>query len=613
MTMRRTAILVVLMPLLLFSCRKEEGVSLEIFAEQFGGDVKLTVDGKYADWDDGDSIRINATTATVSRQSGHAYISNVVASSVNRAVFPSSLCGPIASDEVTITLPSEYTYRTSTAGQVLEMPMAAASAAESPLHFKHLTGALQVTVKGDTMPLTIEKIVVSSNLYQLNGNRTLDLGNIGSQTAAPAANEAQKSVAMLFDDVVIGASDSVNVVIPVAPVDSGNIFTITIVTRSRGTRYRYQRTQSRGGALARNVMAYAVATATDAAHVTKENLFQGQGTPGVPFQLSSAADFHLMLDAFEGDWKLKSGSKRYKECSYKLTDSIDLAGDAISPIGVFTNGQIFDGNGFAIKNFTINSTEESSIYSCALFKTLGGGATITNLVVSDVTLRHTGTTSKLDLSPLCATPRRCTIQDCTVKNVDFDLSGEISKINYGGIIANLQDTTTVSGCRVIGAVDIPEFTGTLCFGGIVGYIVRSESLSSSAYPTALITSCILENIGLTTSAKTIYAGGFIGYKMSIATTLSYSSFSGTMTTVSTSATTAGGLIGRCDNNVSNTAMLYYNDTASGSITATTGTGTSRLGRLIGRVVGTSAVNDGSVSTVTLMLNGTAVNKDIGSD
>lgn len=609
MTMRRTAILVVLMPLLLFSCRKEEGVSLEIFAEQFGGDAKLTVDGKYADWDDGDTIRINATTATVSRQSGHAYISNVVASSVNRAVFPSSLCGPIASDEVTITLPSEYTYRSSAAGQVLEMPMAAASAAESPLHFKHLTGALQVTVKGDTMPLTIEKIVVSSNRYQLNGNRTLDFGNIEAQTAAPAANEAQKSVAMLFDDVVIGASDSVNVVIPIAPVDSNNIFTITIVTRSRGTRYRYQRTQSRGGALARNVMAYAVATATDAAHVTKENLFQGQGTPGVPFQLSSAADFRLMLDAFEGGWKLKSGSKSYKECSYKLTDSIDLAGDAISPISISANWQLFNGNGFAIKNFTINSTEESSIYSCALFKTLGTGATLSNLIVSDVTLRHSGTATQLDLSPLCARPVKCTINNCTVRNVDVELSGNITTINYGGIMANLGDSTIISGCRVKGPVEIPEFTGTLHYGGIIGNMYKADSLSDC--PSAIISGCVVENGGLVARAKTVFAGGFIGYIIYVVTSLSSSSYSGDMNIATTSYTNAGGMIGYC--NTTSISVTYTGNTAEGSITATTGTGTSRLGRLIGRVVGASPTNSGSTSTVTLMLNGTAVNKDIGSD
>lgn len=135
--MKKTHILATLLALLtLAGCEKvDDGVDgmVEIFAESMSGG-KVLLDGANSTWVTGDQIRLNGTTATVTRRDDRAYISSDGLADVNRAVYPASLVGSsLTSNTVSIEFPRYYHYRTGDGGQqVLDLPMAAYSTGNNP-------------------------------------------------------------------------------------------------------------------------------------------------------------------------------------------------------------------------------------------------------------------------------------------------------------------------------------------------------------------------------------------------------------------------------------------------------------------------------------------------
>lgn len=595
-----------LLSVLLLSCRKETDSLLEVVADRFGGDDKLQLDGKYSVWESGDLIRLNGTTAEVVRNSnGHAYIAASAADDVNMAVFPSTLCNTLAGETVTVSLPHDYTYRTADGLQVLPMPMAAVSAGSSPLHFRHLTGALMLKISG---PLVLESVTVSSDKYQLSGNRTLNFGDIGSQAPIVAANALDRQVTMHFDGTAIDGT--LDVILPLAPVGADNVFTVSINARRRGTRYNYRRTQASGGSLGQNVIAYAaIDDIMGGSHTDSTYLFPGTGTLQSPFQIATPADFLLMVEAFNNQWyPTHQRTKTYDKMYYILTDSLDMQGASIEPLISFDSNITFNGNGYAIKNLVINSRDAR----CALFSNIENQAAVENLIMRNTTLRHTSNTNNiLYLSPLCAQSGICSITNCIVDGVTLDISGTSGNLYYGGIVACCKNgTTTMNSCSVTGNFStLNPITKTLQYGGIIG---RAEESST----TLNISSCSVNvNNYSITSTNSITFGGILGYMSYSSAVIDDCSWNGAMTLTSNNAVIAGGMVGRCIYGSGSGIFLTVNNncSATGSITAN-GTGSSYMGAYVGMANNTSHISipgtipDGLVMT----LNGNAVTKTIGN-
>ncbi len=256
--------------ILLFSCTKEESDGngmIEIFAERMGNGSKVLLDGAHSSWVDGDSIRINSDKVVVERINDHAYIRYAAPLSINRAVYPALLAsGNLSSDNVTITFPAYYHYRTDGSGhQLLDLPMAARSEDDDPMQFKHLTGALYITVTNTAaVPLTLQSVTIQSNIYQLNGTRSIDLSDLDNIGSVFTTDADLKTVTLVFDTgYTLSANASIKVMIPIMPVggNGNNIFTIKVRSTSAGQAnfYLNSRKQPSGSdhALARNQLGYA--------------------------------------------------------------------------------------------------------------------------------------------------------------------------------------------------------------------------------------------------------------------------------------------------------------------------------------------------------------------
>ena len=265
---------IAVMLLLVAGCRKDSTIDgMLIVSESMRGDSKAMVDDLSLNWVAGESIRINSEDMNiVVNGENQAYIENVPASSVYRALYPATLnsSASLDDDNVTVTIPDTYTYNVNDGKQVLEVPMAARSTDGSRLYFKHLTAAITVEITNYYgFAVLVDSVVVTSSdagtAYQISGVTSINLAdaNMGITTNSnPTA--AQKKVKMIFGDGVhamkIDQGATKKVQVPVLPVGNGNKFSISVTVHKDGdaaVTKTFTKTQGTGGAMGRAKMAYA--------------------------------------------------------------------------------------------------------------------------------------------------------------------------------------------------------------------------------------------------------------------------------------------------------------------------------------------------------------------
>ena len=479
---------------------------------------KVLIDDTTSTWVDGDSIRINGDKVVVEHINGRTYIHYPSPQSINRAVYPASLAsGTLNSDNVTLTLPAYYHYRTDASHkQILELPMAARSEGSEPLTFMHLTGALYVTVtNGATEPLTLHSIIVSSNRYQLNGSRTVDFNSISTTGAVLSNNSNERSVTLLFDTgYTLAANASLKVMLPVWPVGGGgynNLFTVKVksCSASQDNFYLYSRTQPSGvdHVLERKQVGYAPVSIT--ASGTGSPLDQVNGH----YVVRTPLEFQLMTKA------ITAGSVLPNTAAIDIYEDLDMQGFSIDPINNRDFRGTLDGHNHTIDNLTINSITPGNAGSfCALFKSLLTKTLIRNLTLNNITLRHQRlTNNQLYIAAFAAeyennqnqTADTLTFENCTANISSIIIENARGAIYFGGLLANCSGRYAhqkIINCQV----NIPNTSNqtisgntSVFWGGFIGYIGTSETIIKNS-------SCV-DNIALAVT-NYLYAGGLIGKK-----------------------------------------------------------------------------------------------------
>ena len=245
---------------------------MQLVAEGFGGGQKAAVSGNAAYWIDGETVRINGADYTVQLSGSTAYVQNVTEADVYRALYPNTLNSTASLDgnTLTVSIPATYTYRESDGRQALGLPMAAYGTSDDRLLFRHLTAAVTVEVVNHYgFTIEVDSVVVSSNAYQLSGDKALTLGATPDVGAATTATASRRRVKVAFDggtslQVLSGQTRQVQV--PVLPVGNDNRFTVEVRVHKADeaeVTCLFSRTQGDGGsgyALPRATMGYAPAT-----------------------------------------------------------------------------------------------------------------------------------------------------------------------------------------------------------------------------------------------------------------------------------------------------------------------------------------------------------------
>lgn len=511
--MKKTHILATLLALLtLAGCEKvDDGVDgmVEIFAESMSGG-KVLLNGANSTWVSGDQIRLNGTTATVTCLDDHAYISNAAMQSTNRALYPASLeVANWGTDNPVVTLPAYYHYRTDDSGhQLLDLPMAAYSnSTTTPLQFKHLTGALYVTVKNTgATPRTLQSVTVKSNKYALNGMLRVAL-NTTDLVTSTEGGESRRSVTLVFDEeVTLDNNESVRVMIPVRPVGSDNNFTIEVKSYASGQQSSYlsSKTQPSGSdhSLARNELGYApmdIPVGETTVPVLTLNVNK--------YEIYTPFEFKLMTEAIRGNWFSNNSAKYY------LMNDIDMTGIELIPIDNINFIGTIEGNNHTISNLTIKGVKVSDSVFCGLFLKSGFGVTFQNITFDSLRLINENVeSSKLFVGAIEAynsytSEATKNFSNCTVNIRHFDDGGATGDVYFGGLIGCLegeQAPISISNCHVLSRNLL--FQGNnIWWGGLIGKITKGFTNIASSSWTGVGTTSIAAN-------TTVRIGGLIGYK-----------------------------------------------------------------------------------------------------
>ena len=587
--------------LLLAACQKEEEPRwLEVTTESYSGS-KVVVDGVASAWADGDELRVNSTCVTIHKSGDRYYIdaTEANATGVNRALYPASLSATaLTGDAVTITLPTSYRYRTDGTGhQLIELPMAACEAAGERLCFKHLTGAMYFTIENSYgTTLQLDRLSVTSDNYCLSGSRNIDFGDLTSVEPDDEGGEADHTVSLLFDDVSLGDGESLTVIIPVAPVGADNHFTVNVSAHHEGTRYTYSRTQSTGGALARNQLGYATTDIETGENVTTGALFEWEYSYGMyVYHISSPEEFALMVDAINNKWSYLNSNKTfyYYKNNFKITRDIDMTGYTIPPITGF-NGENFDGNGHTIHNLTISSNTGY----CGLFKTLSA-VTISGLTIDGISLQCSGSDNQY-CAPLACETSSTSVKYCNISSVSMSISDNGYNKYIGGLIAKSGSSDTISNCNITQSVNISVTNGVIYYGGIVGS-------ATPAGQSVFIRNCNIDVSGTSLSSNSnIFYGGVAGYVTANAE-IKYCHWEGTSTSITSGGTIRlGGLIGR----ITSTTLTLTSCNGEGSFT--TEQTNSYFGKCCGQVSIGIGANTFNSCDFSVEVNSVALSSNTGS-
>lgn len=537
---------------------------IEIFAERMGNGSKVLLDGAHSSWVDGDSIRINSDKVVVERINDHAYIRYAAPLSINRAVYPASLAsGNLSSDNVTITFPAYYHYRTDGSGhQLLDLPMAARSEGDDPMQFKHLTGALYITVTNTAaVPLTLQSVTVQSNRYKLNGTKTINLNDLDNISPSTGANDAC-SVSLLFDTgYTLASNASLKVMLPIMPVggNGNNIFTIIVRSTSaeQANFYLNSRKQPSGSdhALARNQLGYAPIEIT----ATNEQIPLDQ--VGGKYVVRTPLEFSAMAHSITNGTVSNTSN-------FEILENLDMSGLTITSISNSSFIGTINGNNHNISNLTINSVIQSGTHYCALFHNTGNGITLKNIQLNGLTLN--------------------------VQNVGS------STLKIAGLIAEIPSSgkLTLSNCSInFNTINGGSTTGNLYFGGLLGETSAVLSINNCHVTT---TSAI------SLSGREIYAGGLVGSSGTVKTEITSSSWDGEMNFTATSNIRIGGYIGHKTGN----QFVVSGSRIAGTIRATSNGSTQYLGALIGHYVSPGLAEITNLTkTISLILNSASIAND----
>ncbi len=267
---------------------------------------------------------------------------------------------------------------------------------------------------------------------------------------------------------------------------------------------------------------------------------EGNGTKDSPYLISSAGNLLWMSAQVK-----KTAGPTFDGMYFEQVCDIDLNGLAIQSIGYYFGnenamaafGGHYDGNGYAIKNGTIQAYDTqhdfTTDYGHGLFGVIYG-AVIENVVLDDVQIVGAGVTGAIvgrSASPLVTDSNfakfniisGCEVKD-SVKIITRRSSGKFTTYGFDnnyragrlGSICGMAFATLIDGCTSAASYTFSGDYGLV--GGIVGTAGLNSEISNCAYTgsmtlydtSATQTCCYGGIIGLispTTSWGTAYIGG----------------------------------------------------------------------------------------------------------
>lgn len=248
------------------------GGVIYLTAEGYGdSNTKVSVQDETVIWETGDVIGINYNgKLDVTVSDGKAYVSDPQFTTVC-ALYPCpSENGFFISSSPTITVPATYSsannYMVGTR-QHISLPMGSyysGSTTPTSLTFRHVSAAVKVMLwNACSQDIIVDKVVVKTDTYRINGSVSLDLtkNDLGVAASYESSSASDRSVTIQFPSLgegalVIAAGDNTkSVQVPILPIGADNV-TIDVYAHTAGfsTSLKVYSYTASSPALARNRM-----------------------------------------------------------------------------------------------------------------------------------------------------------------------------------------------------------------------------------------------------------------------------------------------------------------------------------------------------------------------
>ena len=144
-------------------------------------------------------------------------------------------------------------------------------------------------------------------------------------------------------------------------------------------------------------------------------------------------DIQVFVDYIEGDWIIVDSYEKLKNSIGKgniyLTNDIDCGGQVLSLGREF--GHIFEGNGYSVKNFTVEKSGSALMPSVSVFQSLTAGAEIRNVKFENVTFTFFGVekATKIKVAALAKEGTDCVISNVSITGtIETDYTGEFERL-----------------------------------------------------------------------------------------------------------------------------------------------------------------------------------------
>lgn len=473
------------LPLLFFSCTKQQGLTIFTVSVEPSAAVKMTVADTLYSWQEGDNIWVNGSTGTVAFTDESPTVSFQDETVTNwagnyYAAFPAGICSSgTTSGTLSVTLPAVYQYSQASDGkQQLSMPMVAHSTG-SHLLFRHLTAALIVKIPAVGGNVVLDYVAVRSSVSALSGNATVDAS---SDTPQPTfVSDTSHTVTLLFDNDSLSLGVSRKVMLPIPQVPAGNKFTVTVLAHTTGDSpvyYLFNQEQSTGGALFRNTIAYAPVPSLPQFNGVP---LVGSGTVDSPYLIHNHVDYRTFLD------NIQNGTT-FRSAWFKMMADADFQGSTVQSSTEYFSGH-FDGNGHAIKNATVTARYLNPNYYLSIFPPISSGS-LCNITIDNITLdclsRISGSNRFLYAGFIVShikTATSSSLENITVLNPKIlnAVPNAITKFFFGGLVGRLEQEGNVSGqvwnftnCNLILSQNPIELDARNCdylyYGGYIGQV-----------------------------------------------------------------------------------------------------------------------------------------------
>ena len=190
------------------------------------------------------------------------------------------------------------------------------------------------------------------------------------------------------------------------------------------------------------------------------------------YHITSAADLVGMMNV--------TGNSIYKGKTIVLDNNIDLGGRTVKGIGgISTNfAGVFDGQGYTISNFKVDSTENS--YYAGLFNQVSHGGTIKNLTVKNATIVGNSMVGAVASSLDNAVIDNCKAIDCTL--IGVKKVGSVVGYTAGGTVKDCyaENCTVLYSEKDGGEILGYEYTGSTVSNNTANNVSVNQGVAVSS-------------------------------------------------------------------------------------------------------------------------------------